>query len=238
MGIQIDELNVKDFGNISSKSQEFGKVNLIYGKNETGKTCLVEFMIRSLFKNSKKWGLRESIGKGKVVISGLTNKPEDFSPESPKKIEQYWLENKNSYPQDFSRLLVVKATEVAFTEKKTEIDTSNLKEFLSGGSFLDRIIEKMSKTLQNASIESNEIIGNDRGEVKKINELVANRNKLVELEKRISQNFSEGELMALKEKSNTIDSKLIEFEKAKRFKAYELDQKIAAVNKELAKYPS
>ncbi|GAH52718.1 unnamed protein product, partial [marine sediment metagenome] len=60
MGIRIDKISVKDLGPIKDFSSEFGLFNLIYSRNEKGKTFLTEFIIRSLFKYVKRWSyLRE-----------------------------------------------------------------------------------------------------------------------------------------------------------------------------------
>jgi AAA15 family ATPase/GTPase len=53
MAIRIQKLNVKNLGPIHEFSHQFRLVNLIYGHNEQGKTYLVEFIYRSLFKNMR-----------------------------------------------------------------------------------------------------------------------------------------------------------------------------------------
>jgi len=45
MGIKIDEIKVKNLGPLPPLNEKLGKLNLIYGHNERGKTLLVEFLI-------------------------------------------------------------------------------------------------------------------------------------------------------------------------------------------------
>ena len=112
MPICIKEINVQHLGPIEKLSLKFGIFNLIYGLNEEGKTYLVEFLIRSLFKNQKSWRLRPLRAMGKVVLTGLPEGSVTFSPSSEKKLEDYWEETNIGLPPDFSKLLVVKGAEV------------------------------------------------------------------------------------------------------------------------------
>ena len=54
MSVAIKEIHVQNLGPHTQFSTELGKFNLIFGHNENGKTYLVEFIIRSLFRQSKK----------------------------------------------------------------------------------------------------------------------------------------------------------------------------------------
>ncbi len=70
MAIRIEKITVKNLGPIQGFSADLGLFNLIFSKNECGKTFLTEFIIRSLFKNIKRWQFRDN-GSGKVSVSGL-----------------------------------------------------------------------------------------------------------------------------------------------------------------------
>ena len=73
MSVAIKEVHVQNLGPHTQFSTELGKFNLIFGHNENGKTYLVEFIVRSLFRHANQWNLRSQKGKGKVVLSGLSN---------------------------------------------------------------------------------------------------------------------------------------------------------------------
>jgi len=58
MAIKIEKITVKNLGPIQSFSEDLGLFNIIFSKNECGKTFLTEFIIRSLFKNTNRWQFR------------------------------------------------------------------------------------------------------------------------------------------------------------------------------------
>ena len=98
---------------------EPGDLNLIYGRNETGKTYLVEALIQVLFSKGKRgqaaWGLREWDLKGRILVSGLDEEPVRFT-TTGKKVEEFWTEE-SGLPPDLARLLVVKGGD-AFLDSK------------------------------------------------------------------------------------------------------------------------
>jgi len=237
MSIKINQVNVKDLGPISTFSHDFNLVNLVFGHNELGKTSLVEFIIKSLFRNPKNWDLRDFHGKGKVVVSGLSDSMEEFQPESPRKIESFWEELHFNFPQDFSKLLVVRAAEVALTQSKNGIDSVILKKYLSGTELLDQIVGKIPKTIQEATIENKVVVGAQRGDIKNIGDYEKKYSSFVGLEAKISEKLSEGELLNLRNSEKEIDQVLSEMESAKRFRAYEINEQIEAIDEEITTYP-
>ena len=237
MTIKISEINVKDLGPIPSFSNKFKLINLIYGKNEKGKTFLVEFIIRSIFSNPKNWILRNLEGKGRVTISGLNKDLQDFKPESPKKIEDFWEESTKGFPQDFSKLLVVRAADVKLAIEKNGIDNSLLKECLSSKGIVDEILKEIKPTLQNATYEDGVIKGKRFGELKSYQDTLSLFNDLSKQLELISNKFSESEITAntkvLEEKQGLLNELL----KAKKHYAFQLDEKIRKIDQELDNYP-
>jgi AAA15 family ATPase/GTPase len=79
-----------------------GDLNLIYGRNETGKTYVVESIINLLFETGRRsvidWKLRKWNLAGRIVLSGLNDDPVTFTKTS-KKLEDYWKEE-SGLPQD------------------------------------------------------------------------------------------------------------------------------------------
>ncbi|MEO1999082.1 MAG: ATP-binding protein, partial [Planctomycetaceae bacterium] len=85
MTIRLDRITVSREGPLA---QDFdltcGDLNLIYGANETGKSYIVECLIRCLFRTSgrevRNWSLRDWDPRASVSISGLTDTPHHMRP--------------------------------------------------------------------------------------------------------------------------------------------------------------
>ena len=116
MSIRIKELNVKNLGPIKKLNLVLKSINLIYGDNERGKSYLVEFLIRSLFKTAG-WKLRKKTGSGKVLVEGLDDKIIEFSPSKSVKLEDFLSEKYVGLPPDFSKLLIFRSTNVELGEE-------------------------------------------------------------------------------------------------------------------------
>ena len=107
MSIRIERISVKNLGPLQTFDQPLKQVNLFYGHNETGKTYLVEFIYRALFKHLS-LRLRGSTANGLVTVSGLEKHETAFSPSGREKLEDFWEVDLPGLPPDFSKLLVVK----------------------------------------------------------------------------------------------------------------------------------
>lgn len=224
MPVMIKEINVKNLGPIPEKIQwKLGKLNLIYGKNETGKTYLVEFIIRSLFK-AKGWKLRPPTGNGKIIVERLENRPVAFSPNSSRKFEDFYSKSKGSIPPDFSKLLVVKGAEVELGEG--DADKIILKRYLSSKEILDIIEERIPKTIQKASIYRNKISGENRGDIKRRKELEEELKQMNNLFSEINSKYLGGDRKILEDRKKEIEEEIQEMEKARRYYAYKLSKEI------------
>ena len=51
--MKINSLKLNSYGNLNNKDIEFDKVNIVYGKNESGKTTLLSFIQNIIFGISK-----------------------------------------------------------------------------------------------------------------------------------------------------------------------------------------
>jgi Cdc6-like AAA superfamily ATPase len=78
--VRIKKISISRLGPVDEFIMEPGDLNLIYGKNETGKTYIVEFIINSLLGSEKRWNLRDIGSVGKITVSGLHEKAKEFSP--------------------------------------------------------------------------------------------------------------------------------------------------------------
>jgi recombinational DNA repair ATPase RecF len=238
MDVRIDQINVESAGPISNLSLDLQQFNLIYGHNERGKTFLVEFLIRSLFKNQSGWSLRESNSRGKVMVSGLSDKPIGFTPTSRLKLEDLLLEEKPGLPTRINRLLVVKGADLSFEDgQRRNVSRTVLKEFLSGQGVLDDIQGEISATVRGATVDNGHISGKKMGEIKTRDSLSEELRDIDKLFARVETIYSGGERQAMRAKIDELDSNIAEQQLAKRYHAYELGQKIMAKQRQLDQLP-
>ena len=238
MGIKIDKISVKDLGPIKSFIARFGIFNLIYSRNEKGKTFFTEFIIRSLFKNISRWSYLREGGKGKVTISGLEERTIDFSPSSQKKLEDYWESSEKGLPISMAKLLVVKGGEAGI-EDGEGISKFLIKEVLSGINILDKIDNdnNISKTVKSAEIDGSQISIPQRGEGKQYSDI---RDELKSIDKQfeeIESEYTQGILKTYKIEEKTLQDKLEHLDKAKRHQAYLISERIKELNTELNNIP-
>lgn len=224
MSVRISEIDVKNYGPLEKFSFKPGLLNLVYGRNEKGKTCLVEFLVRSLFRNAKEWELRPLQGAGKVLVEGLGGKTNLFSPAAGKKMEDFWEEVGAGLPADFSRLLAVKGAEPSLSENG--VDRAVLKNLLSGMDVLDIIQNRISKTVQGARIEGGIIIGDNKGEIKTKKELEEKLKGINVLFSQIDKGYSGGGRKILSDRMEKIQAELVLLDRARRHQAFGIAEAI------------
>jgi hypothetical protein len=115
-GICIEQIAVENLGPMGGRTFEMGPFNLVFGRNETGKTYLVEFLLRALFRQAGEWNLRNDVGQGKVRVRGLSAEAVEFTPGGRRKLEDYWSGG-GGCPPNMGRLLVVKGGELTSTDR-------------------------------------------------------------------------------------------------------------------------
>jgi hypothetical protein len=227
MSVRIEEVNVRNLGPIDDLQLKLGLFNLIYGKNESGKTYLVEFILRSLFKSSKGWDLRDTSANGKVTIAGLGEGLLEFSPTSSKKINDYWVEVREGMPVKMEKLLVVKGAELSWIENTPGgINRAILREFLSSEALLDDIQRRISKTVLDASIMGASIEGAKRGEIAKREESQKEFKRIDGLMREIDTLYSSGHRAALDRELGSVREAIEGQERAKRYLAYQIEAEI------------
>lgn len=227
MTIHIEEINAKGLGPLDEFVCKLGKFNLIYGKNEQGKTFLVEFLLKSLFKNVKGFRLRDINASGSVLVSGLESEPCKFSPNSRKKIEDYWEEMVLGMPTNVAQLLLVKGAELDFIDDRASgINKKVVQSFLSGERTLDLIQDKIQTTVQDAFIENGEVIGAARGELKSQKNIHEEITRIENILNKVNQDYSGGRLTALYAEKAALQEEKSQQEDAKCYLAYTLSKKI------------
>ena len=233
MSVRIEEINVRNLGPIGDLQLKLGLFNLIYGKNESGKTYLVEFILRSLFKSSKGWNLRDTSANGKVTVAGLQEEPLEFSPTSSKKIDDYWVEIREGMPVRMEKLLVVKGAELSLIENTPGgINRMILREFLSSEALLDDIQSRISKTVQDASIQGTSIIGARRGEIAKREDSQKELERIDGLIAEVDKLYSSGHRASLDRELQSVQDAIKAQRRAKRYLAYQIGGKIADLEKD------
>lgn len=236
MGIRIEEINIKNLGPITDKKLDLSTINLIYGKNESGKTHLVEFIIRSLFKSANYPGIRNIIGTGQISVQGLGDTAEHFSPISKIKLEEYLKRKDETLPTNISRLLVVRAGEVSMVDnRQVGIDRSVLEEYLSDTGLINSIRTKISLTVQKSSVSSGVIQGNRQGPIKDHYARKDEQSNLDELLSEITNSFSTGYRTSLQIELKEVSESLNAEKQAKCYLAYKLNQNIQHIEQELEK---
>jgi len=238
MGINIDKISVKDLGPIKSFTAKFGIFNLIYSINEKGKTFLTEFLIRSLFKNTSRWNYLREGGKGKVTVSGLEERTIDFSPSSQKKLEDYWESSEKGLPASMAKLLVVKGGEAGI-ENGEGISKFLIKEVLSGINILDKIDsdDNISKTVKSAEISNSQIIIPQLGKGKQYNNAKDELESIDKQFEEIESEYAQGILKTYGIEEKSLQDRLANLDKAKRYRAYLISEKIRELDVELNNVP-
>jgi hypothetical protein len=238
MSIRIENLSVNGLGPITSLKWQFKDMNLIYGRNEQGKTYLVEYLLRSLFKNAQ--NTRDLTDSGQVNVSGLAKEIIRFDPKSRKKIEDFLFPGVDVKPVDFSRLCVVKGGELTFLPNNEKTITKGvLKDYLSDQRILDVIQKEISATIQESTWENGEINGSGhRGEIKKLYDELHQKMKIDELLREITDTYSMGEVNKLRREKEKNEQLINQQKLARRVYAYKLAEQIKAKESELQYIPS
>jgi hypothetical protein len=238
MAISIKQISVKNLGPITNISFDLGKFNLIYGHNETGKTFLTEFLLSSLFKDASNWSLRNVHGQGRLTLMGLEPNAVSFSPESKKKLEDYWQHQERGLPLNFARLLVVRGGQPALSPNSAGgVGRQVLKRAVSDDMMIEQVLNRIgSKTIQQSKIIGHEIEGDKRGNLKRRIECRENWQQRKALLNRVHTEYSGGSVHRLETEKEDIESALAVQEKAKRHHAYCIHQHLIKVMNEREKF--
>lgn len=235
MPVRIQEIHVKNLGPVDQLSMKLGIFNLIYGRNEKGKTFLVEFLIRSLFRHSKSWKLRSQQGAGKIQVEGLENRVVEFSPSDDRKLEDYWDQSSVGLPPDFSKLLIIKGAEVELAGVDGGIDKAVLKRYLSSQEIMEKMESRISKTIQETEIRDGNLLGPKRPEVKKRDDLKNDLENADRLFEQIDEAYSGSTRKILVDQKTALEQQSKKLDEAKRFLAHQLNEDIKNLKTEKAR---
>lgn len=239
MAVRIDKIKVNNLGPLPEFEMDLGAVNLIYARNEQGKTHLVEFLIRSLFKKPGFDSLRAFNGRGEVRISGITAEPTSFTgnPRS-RKLEEYLHPVSGSLPPSMARMLVVRAGDVAVVKDAPGgVSRAVLKEYLSNEGFIEEIKKGIQKTIQDAQLDaSGRFTGRKAGEIRDYEEKKEQLAQIDALYECLHEIYSGGHRAVLAKQLKDYQAELERMDTARRHRAWELDQGKRRMEAELKKY--
>ncbi|MEA3506077.1 MAG: hypothetical protein U9R36_01065 [Elusimicrobiota bacterium] len=224
--IKIKNISVTRLGPIDNFNLEPGYFNLIYGKNETGKTALIEFIIRSLFTSPGSWNLRELGGEGKITIGGLTDKDKNFSPSSKKKIKHYMEKEGPGLSPGLEKLLVVKGARAEISDSPAGVDAGSIKRLLSERETLERIEKKIPSAFGKAVIESDFIdIKKSTNDARDMFAAGQDLEKIDRLMEDISNNYTRGPVISIDRELKDVEEKIKEQNLALRHRGYILSRR-------------
>ena len=235
MGIRIEKISAENLGPLQRFNYEMKNVNLIYGKNEDGKSFLTEFIIRSLFSGTRQWGELREAGNGRIIVSGFNGQEKTFSPRTKKNEKlDVLFSDENGLSPALAKLLIVKSGEINIAENNLNgIDLNTLKELLSSQKTLNTLAAKISPTIKNSKIDGNLISINRQGEGKIYYDELSNLSKIRQFIELVSSQSDTGKIQELKEEFRLLKKKNEKLLLARRYKAWQYATEIENVHHQL-----
>jgi len=243
MAVRITDIQIQKWGPINRFSLKPGLVNLIYGRNEQGKTFLVEFILRTLFGAGKQWRMRRETGSGRIGIAGIDSQTLFFPSRDDRSLNDFLDQKYPGLPVDPERLLVVKGAELDLADDRNAgVDRDALKRYLSSQGILDSIENRISKTLLETRIENRMPVGPKRGEIKALEEKQERLKILDALFSKIDQGYSGGRRSLLEIRLKDLSESFGRMESARRHRAFllhrdleSLEEQVKTLNRDLCR---
>jgi hypothetical protein len=241
MAVRIESIKVNHLGPLSEFQMDLGDVNLVYARNEQGKTHLVEFLVYSLFKKGSVDPLRKLENcRGEVRVAGIAEKPLGFTIQGRgKKLEDLLIEKSVSLPPRIGRMLVVRAGELGFTrDNNGGADQAVVKEFLSNERFLDEIDNRIKKNTQTATIDANgNITGAEKGELSDRQAKQKQLRAMDDLLAQVDNLYSDGNVTLLRARHKDAQAALDHLDRARRHLAWKCSRQMEAMRREQNQTP-
>jgi uncharacterized protein YhaN len=161
-------------------------------------------------------------------------------PGTSEKLDALWQTDATQYPNDLSRLLLVKEGETWLNDSAAQdgVGFDLLKQFLSGDRLLDAVASRIEKTLQTATLEHGEIVGGNRGDIKERNKLLETLGRLDDLLDQCDAQYAQGRLKALEAERQGLQETRAALEDAKRYRAGSLANMLEQHQQALSAMPS
>ena len=248
MSVRIERIEVKPGGPLEQPLDwTCGDLTLAYGGNETGKSYVVEFLIRCLFRTGSRkgsgWTLRDLPGAGGVTVSGIRDEPVKMSVSKRPKLDETWDEDPRGLPRDLCRLLVVSQgnTRLSVAESSDGIDDNMLRDFFSGEHIIESIRNSraLPKSAATASLEAGTISGSGQWSDKAQRESVLDQiGSVEELLGRFNDHISHGAIASLTANRDRLAEQLGQLQAGRQQHANRLDQQLDTSTSQLDDLPS
>lgn len=250
MPVRIHRISIMREGPLREDLElEPSDLNLIYGRNETGKTYILEAMLSLLFRTGRdtpwisRWTrsrsatVRDWEPRGEIEVTGLEEGTTVFSAGSPR-MEDLTTRS-NGMPAELSRLIVVRAGDTRLSGSRDGVGDEVLRTYLSGNRVLDDVEENIrQETVKNAVITDGRIEAENKGLCKDRLTLESEIRYLDELRLVIDENASLIELNSLERRKKGLEDQLGELEDAKRHRAFTLYEEQRRLSLQLDALPS
>ncbi len=237
MPVRIDGILVKADGPLSRDFHlEATDLNLVYGRNETGKTYIVEAVCDFLFRRPVVTG-RDWKPKGHVMLSGLEEGQTRLT-RTGKSLGEDW-EEVTGLPPDLSRLLVVRAGETELSATSADgVGDVTLKSVLSGEKTLDQVEGRVSGRMHSAYVEDGIIqVHAGAAEEKARLQLEEEMATIDGLLERVDASDARTRLRERRRAKVELENELGLVRRAKRHAAYRLDSELRERKKERSLLP-
>ncbi len=244
MCIKIERVEVNSCGPIATFNENMAPLTVIYAKNEKGKTAIVENIIASLFKDQKDGmypSLRKDfIGSSRVTVTGISKKPETFTPlDKKRKIDSLLGTEGSVLPKSLFNLLFVKGAETDIIHEQGGITKSALKNLVSKQHIYGTIQKNIPREVGYTQFSDGLLVPKKRqGGYKTYEESRSRLNDIEAISQEFYSTLSESELIVLQSNREQLKEALAEQQKAKRHYAYSLSQKVQEIKKLLRKFES
>ncbi|HOG65223.1 MAG TPA: AAA family ATPase [Spirochaetota bacterium] len=228
MGMMIRTIDLRNAGPIQRFTHTLAPLTLIYGHNESGKTTILENLVRAIF-GGKKSRLKNLAVRGDDFEGSikLTLERDGQQIALTNGLEAVLQKEETSLPADLFRLLYVRAGDSALGDGKKGLSRELVKGLVSNQQTWDRIRQAIPGEIGYTRFADGVIEGDRRGKMK---QLVASRERLAEIRQLTDEFYatlSRAGIDRLRREEKILLDRLAEQEIARRHEAWLLAKKKA-----------
>lgn len=240
--MKIENIQVHQQGPLKKNFTMNAKgMNLVFGANQSGKTYIIEALVKWLFGGSlnKNSNLRQSTREwepaptGTVRVSGIPGNPvftKDFGHGTSSNLTSLFS-SQDGLPPNFPELLVVRAGDSILSSARDLVMNG-----FSGRGMLNEIEKSVPPVVRNATLGDNDVIGVNSGKIKDFRNLRAQLRELQSLRNEYAQDQGI-RLEGVQSRLGEARTELAKLEEAKRYYAYRLASEISVFENEISNQP-